>query len=102
MIRKHLAPQPAGRRLSAGLLTVRLVVGAALIPGSLVPFATLGLMCTMAVAAYTHISRSDPFVGRRSNELALVFFAIALLLRLQGPGRLSIDALIFRREEKSS
>ncbi len=72
--------------------------GLALIVGALVPLASLGILSTMAVAVWTHASRGDPFVGRgASYELALVYFAIALLLLLTGPGRFSVDRVLFGR-----
>ncbi|NCO33530.1 MAG: DoxX family protein [Armatimonadetes bacterium CG2_30_59_28] len=73
--------------------------GIALIVGLLTPFASLGLLCTMAVASWTHFSRGDPFVGKGpSYELALVYLVISLLFLLMGPGRISLDAKIFGRE----
>lgn len=72
--------------------------GIALILGALVPLAGLGLLCTMAVAAYTHISRGDPFVGRGASwELAILYFSIAILMLLAGPGRYSVDRFLFWR-----
>lgn len=136
MMTNVLAPQPSSWRLSAGLLAVRWVVGAAfihhgwnkiqkpfewagdrfpgilqalaafsevgggaaLILGLLVPVASFGLVCTMAVAAYSHISKGDPFVGKGgSYELATVFLAVSLLMLLHGPGRMSMDAVLFGR-----
>jgi putative oxidoreductase len=73
--------------------------GLAWILGLLTPIASFGILCTMAVAAYTHISRGDPFVASRpgtpSFELALAYFSVALVMMLAGPGRLSLDALLF-------
>jgi putative oxidoreductase len=74
--------------------------GIALILGLLTrPFA-LGLAATMAVAAgMVHIARGDPFVpskpGEPSWELAGVYLACSILFLLAGPGRLSLDALLF-------
>lgn len=73
--------------------------GIAWILGLLTPLAALGIGCTMTVAVYTHlIVRGDPFVnptGGPGYELALVFWGVALLLLLLGPGRFSLDRAIF-------
>lgn len=76
--------------------------GVAIMLGLLTPIAAFGLLCTMAVATWTHLSRGDSFVKSHgapggSYEPALVYLGIALLLLLVGPGRLSLDHLIFNR-----
>ena len=45
-----------------------------------------------------HIPKGDPFVNPagRSFELAAVYLACAVLWLLLGPGRISLDALLFR------
>lgn len=79
--------------------------GIALIVGLLTPLASLGLACTMAVAACTHLFvLKDPFVntkGGGSYELALVYLGISILFLVVGPGKLSLDALIFRERAAS-
>jgi putative oxidoreductase len=71
--------------------------GLAWMLGLLTPVASLGLLATMVVAAWTHaIVRGDPFVGRgASYELALVYLVVSLLLLLAGPGRFALDARFF-------
>jgi putative oxidoreductase len=74
--------------------------GLAWILGLLTRLASLGLICTMAVAAYMHaLVLHDPFVakgpGKGSYELAAVYFCVALLFLLAGPGRLSLDRALF-------
>lgn len=60
--------------------------------GALTRLSSAGLLCTMAVASWTHFSKGDPFVGKGgSYELASVYFTIALLLVLVGPGRFAAD-----------
>lgn len=76
--------------------------GLALALGLLTPLAALGILCTMGYAAFLHISRGDPFVGRpRSWELASLFFVIALCVLLAGPGRYSLDARLFGRRRQA-
>lgn len=71
--------------------------GLALILGLLVPLAAFGIACTMAVAFSVHaFVRGDPFVGRDGSfELPSVFFTIAVVLLTIGPGRFSLDRVIF-------
>jgi putative oxidoreductase len=73
--------------------------GAALIVGLLTrPFALL-IAITMATAALmVHISAGHPFVAKPPSpswELAGVYFAVAVQFLLTGPGRISLDALLF-------
>ncbi len=67
--------------------------------GLLTPLASLGILSTMAVAVHTHmIVRGDPFIGAKGGpayELALVYLSIGLVLITVGPGRFSLDRLIF-------
>ncbi len=73
--------------------------GLALVIGLLTPLASLGIASTMAVAFFFHaVVRNDPFVakgGGSSYELAVVYFCIAVLLIAMGPGRLSLDRMLF-------
>lgn len=71
--------------------------GLAWILGLLTPVASFGMMCTMLVATLTHMSQGHPFVGMPSSyELALVYFAFSWVLLLSGPGKFSLDYLIFK------
>ncbi|HYF50522.1 MAG TPA: DoxX family protein [Planctomycetota bacterium] len=78
--------------------------GLAWIIGLLTPLASFGLACTMAVAVHFHaVIRGDPFVAKgpgASYEPAALFFCIAILFILAGPGRFSLDRLIFGEQIK--
>jgi len=73
--------------------------GLAWILGLLVPLASLGILFTMLVAAFTHaVVLKDPFVnlkGGGSYEIASIYLCVALLLILMGPGQFSADRKIF-------
>ena len=75
--------------------------GLAWILGLLTPLASCGILCTMAVAFSFHtFVRGDPFVamtGGMSSEPAAGYFCIALVLLALGPGRFSLDRMIFGR-----
>lgn len=74
--------------------------GIALVLGLLTRLSALGVFCTMSVAVYMHmVLRGDPFVsmtGGSSYELAAVYWSIALLLFINGPGKFSLDSVIFK------
>ncbi len=71
--------------------------------GALTPFASFLLLCTMGFATFAvHVRMGHPFVGDvkthgPSYESALGYLAISLLFLLVGPGRLSLDSLLFGR-----
>lgn len=74
--------------------------GFALLLGLLTPLAALGLVCQMLVALFlVHIPKGDPFVapapGQSSFESALVYLALSALLMAIGPGRYSLDYVLF-------
>lgn len=73
--------------------------GLAWILGLLTPLASLGIACTMAYASWSvAMDFHAPFVsmtGGLSWELSAVFFGIALALMLGGPGRFSLDRMLF-------
>lgn len=74
--------------------------GLAWMLGLLTPLASFGLACTMAFATWTHaVVMGDPFVAGASGggafEPAFVYFCIAILFLLAGPGRYSLDQALF-------
>ena len=72
--------------------------GLGLISGFLTRFASLGITGVMVVALATvHLPMGHQFVkmGGPSFELPAVYLACAILLLLLGPGRYSLDALLF-------
>lgn len=80
--------------------------GLALIVGLLTPLAALGQIATMLVAIFkVLIPGGAPFIaakpGENSYELALVFLVVNVLFLLAGPGRLSLDYLLFGKRVKS-
>lgn len=79
--------------------------GIALIVGVLTPLVTLALAINMAVALMiAHFPKDQPFVGGGpggSFELPLVYFALMLALFTTGPGRYSLDAMLWGRAREA-
>lgn len=77
--------------------------GIAWIMGLVTPLASFGLAITMAVATFVHMSIfKDPFVnqtGGSSFESPLGYLAIAIVLLAVGPGKFSLDKLIFGKRD---
>ncbi|HOX55979.1 MAG TPA: DoxX family protein [Candidatus Paceibacterota bacterium] len=73
--------------------------GLAWMLGVLTPLASFGLTCTMAVAVWmTAMVFHLPFVAQKGGgavELPATFLCVALLLLLAGPGRFSLDRVLF-------
>ncbi|MGE5698489.1 MAG: DoxX family protein [Deltaproteobacteria bacterium] len=73
--------------------------GMALISGFLTRLGAFGIACTMIGAVYMHSAvLGDPFVnlkGGRAYELAAVFLVIAVFFVISGPGRFSLDRMVF-------
>jgi putative oxidoreductase len=73
--------------------------GGALALGFLTRISAFGIICNMAVAVHLHLVKmGDPFVsstGGSSYEHALLFLVTGILFLFTGPGRFSLDQLIF-------
>ena len=66
--------------------------------GALTPIASLGLIGTMGFATFmVHVKSGHPFVSQSgpSAESAAGYLAIAVFFLIVGPGRLSVDSLLF-------
>ena len=87
-------PLGIGSRMSLiGTVGAEFVCAILLIVGLLTRVAGAGLAFTMAVAAFI-VHRADDF---KTKEMALLYFAGALAIVFTGPGRISLDHLIFGR-----
>lgn len=75
--------------------------GVALLFGFLTPLACLGVLGVMA-GAWWFQHRGNPWVnpGGKSFELASLYFTLALALLFTGPGRFSLDSLIWGRRKR--
>ncbi len=85
-------PMPLVAAWAAGLS--ELLGGALMAIGLLTRPAALAVAGTMAVAAFK-VHANDPLWGASpSKEFALLYLAVALLVFLAGPGRISFDRVI--------
>jgi putative oxidoreductase len=92
-------PDPIGIGKTASAILVALAefgCAALVIVGVLTRFAALPIVFAMAVAAFIHHS-ADPWAGPKSREMAMLFLSAFLALVFTGPGKISIDALIWKR-----
>lgn len=87
-------------RLASAAAYTQFVCGLLMIVGLLTPPAALALATTMAVATFELISRGEPFVSPHGHswEAASLYLVAASAVALLGPGRLSLDAILFGRK----
>ena len=85
----------------AAAAVAEFVGGACLIVGLITPLWAAAAAGTMCVAISFHANKGDPYLskGGASYELAVAYLAICLLLVLTGPGKLSIDAVLFGKRK---
>ena len=80
--------------------------GITLVLGFLIPLSSFGLISTMAVAVYTTIvTFNAPFVnnsGGPSFELPSIYFLLAAMFFIMGPGKYSLDRIIFGERKRST
>jgi putative oxidoreductase len=86
--------------VAAAAAYTQFVGGLLLIFGALTPPAGLAIAATMAGATFALIARGEPFVNPHGHswEGAAFYLVAASAVTLLGPGRFSVDALIFDRK----
>jgi putative oxidoreductase len=77
--------------------------GLAITLGFLTPLAALGVLCTM-IGAWYFGNQGNPWLSldpkTKTFELAALYGTLAVILFFTGPGRFSIDALIWGRKKR--
>ena len=99
---KFADPFGLGQRTSLILAIVGEVVGPALVAfGLLTRFAASTTVVTMLVAAF-YAHANDPLftTGGPAKEMALLYLIPFAAIMFTGPGKMSIDALLFREKKQ--
>lgn len=95
-----MGPGAAHPLLQAASALAEFGGGIALILGFFTPIATAALAVNMLFALFlVHLPKGQPFVGQGpggSFELPLVYLAIMVAIFFVGPGRFSLDAMLWR------
>ncbi len=75
------------------------VGGVCLTVGLVTRLSALGIACTMFVAMMHHMSDGGSFVGGKGSwELPALYLTLAVVFVFLGPGRSSVDAVIFKKK----
>lgn len=74
--------------------------GMALMLGLMTPVAAFLIACTMVTAIVTvHAAHGQPWIGKNGSfELPMSYLGICIMYLLTGPGKFSIDYLLFGKE----
>lgn len=85
--------------LAAAAAYTQVAGGLLMVLGLCTPASALGLSATMAVAMTELIARGERFInpGGHSWEACAFYFIATVTLLVAGPGRWSLDALLFTR-----
>lgn len=77
--------------------------GLFIMAGLLTRLAAFLIVCDLGTAVIgVGMMQGHPFVGRMSYEIEALLLTGAVVLLIAGPGRISLDALLARRESLSS
>ena len=88
--------------LAAAAAYTQIAGAVLLIAGAFTPIAAFGLASTMTVAVAQLIGRGEPFVNPAGHswEAAAFYLTANIALTLMGPGRWSVDSLLYEGIER--